>query len=334
MRTPSTGPSGVVFVLLAGLAAPAPMAGRQAVEEPSLRVAVIVDGSGTFAPQRDAAVARTIALLDSMAATPLHRWESGADHVTLISLDALPEVIWQGTLRQLKTLDHDRWAARFDARSDFAHCTDVAAAFRLAAAALAGGSGLVHRYVFAFSDLIHEPPTTSVRSCAAPRALPPATFPWDQLADVSVSVFWAPPDQVLAWRRAVDERALDASFSVHSVSESTEIPLVAPARPTVELSEEDTAADRARYSALAWRGLTWLGTGVAGILVLTLVLVVALGLARRRARRAAGRPVRGPRRPSETGRRPGSPPARRSRRSGGRPSIGVERTTGPARRTT
>ena len=180
MRMFSIGAGCAAFVLSACLAAPA--AGQSAVAEPSLRVAVIIDGSGTFAGQRDAAVARTIDLLDAMAATKLHRWEIGADHVTLISLDALPEVIWQGTLRQLKELDHDRWAARFDARSDFVHCTDVAAAFRLAADAVAGGAGPVNQYLFAFSDLIHEPPTTSVRTCAAPQTLPPAAFPWDRLS--------------------------------------------------------------------------------------------------------------------------------------------------------
>ena len=321
MRMFSIGSGIAAFFLLACLAVPAAVAGQTALEEPSLGVAVIIDGSGTFARQRDAAVARTIELLDSMAATKLHRWETGADHVTLIALDALPEVIWEGTLHELKALDHERWAARFDARSDFTHCTDVAAAFRLAADALGVGAGLVRKYVFAFSDLIHEPPTTSVRSCAAPRALPPATFPWDELGGVSVSVFWAPADQVLAWRRVVDERGLGASFRVHSVSESAEIPLVAPPRPEVELSEEDLAADRARYSAFARRGLSWLAAGLASVVALTFGLVVVLGVARRGTRRGAGQPARRVRRRPPTGRRRGAPPARRSGPRGDRPSA-------------
>ena len=255
--------------------------GAPAVDDPSLRVAVVIDGSLTFDRQRDAAVGRAIELLERMAATKLHRWESGTEHLTLISLDALPDIIWQGSLRELKELDHDEWTRRFDARSDFVHCTDVVAAFDLAAEALAEGAGLVGKYVFAFSDLIHEPPTTSVRSCAASLRAPPAGFPWDEFGDVSVSAYWLPADQVLAWRRAADRLAPDAAFKFYSVSESTAVPLPALSRPVVELSEAEMAADRARYLARFRRGIAW----VAGVLVGLVALAVVLGFVSRRVQR-------------------------------------------------
>ena len=276
----------LILTLMFACGAPAIVVAQPAADEPSLRVAVIIDGSGTFARQRAGAVARAIELLDAMADARLHRWESGADHVTLIALDALPDVIWKGTLRQLKAIDHDRWGARFDARTDYQQCTDVAAAFRLAATALAGDAGLVHRYVFAFTDLIHEPPSATIRACAPAQSSPASSFPWNELNGVSTSVFWAPPNQVLTWRRAIDERDLGDSFAVYSVSESAEIPLAAPPRPTIELSAADLAQDRARYAALFKRGIKWIAIVVA-VALLAFALLVSIARQRHRAPRTA-----------------------------------------------
>ena len=278
----------IVAALMVACSAPAIVAAQPAADEASLRVAVIIDGSGTFKGQRADAVARTIELLDAMADTRLHRWESGTDQVTLVALDAMPDVIWHGNLRGLKTIDHESWGARFDARTDYEQCTDVVKAFRLAASALAGGDGLVHKYIFAFSDLRHEPPAATIRSCAPEESLPASSFPWNELNGVSTSVFWVPPDQVFTWRRAVEERDLGDSFAVYSVSESAEIPLVAPPRPTVEFSAADLAEDRARYAASAKRVGEWLATGIIAIFVAVPLALFAVAWLVRIARRLRG----------------------------------------------
>jgi hypothetical protein len=111
---------------------------------------------------------RVGSLLEALAETKVHRWEPAADRITLISLDAIPEALWQGTLRDLKKMDRKARTARFQARADSTKCTDVSAAFRLAVQDLDGDARYVGKYLFAFTDLIHEPPMTSIKKCRPP----------------------------------------------------------------------------------------------------------------------------------------------------------------------
>ena len=144
----------------------------------SNRVVIMIDGSGSYKSRQGEALTRSIKLLDAMAQAKLHRWEPVSDQIIIISLDAVPEVLWRGTLRELKTLDRTAWTARFQARRDYASCTDVGTAFKLATQHLKGDSRSVAKYLFAFTDLIHEPPTTSIRLCRKPLSpsIPPRRF--------------------------------------------------------------------------------------------------------------------------------------------------------------
>lgn len=255
--------------------------------EPSNRLVAIVDGSGSYKRRIGEAIDRIVALLNGMAETKVHRWEANLDRVTLISLDAMPTVLWEGTIPQLKTLDHTAWAKRFQARTDYAGCTDVGEAFRLAGRALEGDGRYVGKYLWVFSDLIDEPPTTSVQKCVPPKlpSLPPANFPWDSLADVSVAVFWLPPNQALAWKRAVTEHGLETSFRLHTDSESGAVEIAPPPRPTVVLTESEQAQARQEVKDAVAYGLTWIlkaGAFVAGVPVAVILLIVLV--ARRRAR--------------------------------------------------
>ena len=220
--------------------------------EPFNKVVVIVDGSGSYSSRRMEAIDRAVALLNSMSQKKLHRWESASDRITIISLDAIPEALWEGSLHELKTMDSEFWTAHFQARTDYVDCTDVTAAFRLAARYLEGDPRYVHKYLFVFSDLIDEPPTDSIYRPRKPSRLPTGDFPWEALRDVSVSVFWVPPEQKLIWHRAVEERGLGASFALYTTSESAEVAIQPPPKPRIELTENERKTERERYVRYAW----------------------------------------------------------------------------------
>lgn len=268
-------------------------------ELPINAVAVIVDGSGTYKARFSDAVQKAQTLLSEMGAADLRRWDPAADRIAIIALDSLPAVIWTGTLRDLQNLEPAAWLDRLSSRADLAGCTDVTAAFRLAArvfADAAAGSDanaqrpIAAKYAFVFSDLIAEPPTTSVRSCAPPKrpTPPPADFPWDAFDDtVSVSVFWMPADQALIWRRAAEERG--SAFAVYTQAESASVRAVAPPRPTVTFTEADRLAARDALTSSFKGGLRRIGL-ITMVLVALVAGAVALAywLRRRRLARRQG----------------------------------------------
>jgi hypothetical protein len=266
--------------------------------EPMNRVVVLLDASGSYRARQAEAAERTAILLDAMAQRTVHRWEKGSDRIVLISLDAMPEVIWEGTLHELKSMDRTAWDTRFRARTDYARCTDVDAAFRLAAQHLEGDSRYVHKYLIAFSDLIHEPPTESLSICQKPTkpSGPSEDFSWDAFRDVAVSILWVPPDQKLVWRRAAEAQGL-TTFALYTTAESKAVTLVPPPAPKFTMTEADRKKDAARL----WDGLSqvlvWIGTGVLCLLV---ACIVGVGWFIRRRRR---RPQAGPM-PQATGARP------------------------------
>ena len=296
----------VVLVLVASIARRVPAAPERA----SNRVVLLIDASGSYRARQADAVERATQLLDDMSARKVHRWEPSTDEIVVISLDAMPEVLWRGTLAELKHADRARWSARFRARSDFASCTDVSAAFRLAAANLAGDSRHVHKFLFAFTDLIDEPPVRSLRRCrrAASPSRPAADFPWGELRDVTTHVLWTPPEQTLVWRRADVEHGLDATtFAVHTTSESATVTITPPPRAEVQRTEAEKAQDRARTI----RKVAGIGRA-AGVVVLglfgLLVLAVVVGLiARARRRAGSGRGMRAPTRRPPPAPRPAAP---------------------------
>lgn len=233
-------------------------------------VVVLLDNSGTYTARRADALNKATELLNSIAQTKVKRWETSTINITIISLDAVPEVIWHGNLTELKAVKPSEWTDRFNARTDYRQCTDVDAAFTLASDRLQGDPKYVGKYIFAFTDLINEPPTNSIRKCRPPSrpSLPTDAFPWDSFRDVSVCVFWVPPEQKLAWQRAVAEHGLSSSFSLYSTSESSQVKAVPPPKPEVKITDADKEADRTAYVQYAYTVLTWLLIAVGGALLL------------------------------------------------------------------
>ena len=268
-------------------------------EHPSNRVVVLVDASLSFRSRSQEAVQATTALLDTMARTRLHRWEVSADSIAVISLDALPEVIWQGTLRDLKNADPAVWQQRFLARRDFSKCTDVGAGFGLAVRLLQGDPRLVHKYLFAFTDLVDEPPAGSVGTCRPAKrpCPPPVGFPWESLRDVSVSVFWVPADEKLEWHRVVAAKGMDETFHLFSTRESGAAVITPP--PTARLTTTETDRQERKNQVGAF-GVQALKLIVLVVLLGALALGALLIVARRRTavRPSAGRAPQRPAMPT------------------------------------
>lgn len=253
--------------------------------EPANQVAIVIDGSGSYKSRQEEAVIRAVGMLTKMSETRLQRWETGTDRIFIIALDALPEIIWEGSLKELKTIPADEWTERFKARKDLSLCTDVTAAFSLAASRLDGDPRFVSKYLFVFSDLIDEPPTTSVRQCERPMPAPTEAFPWESLTDVSVAVFWVPPNQKLIWRRAIEKKGLQENFALYSASESGAVKIAPPPRPTVETTEEDQKEIRAEVSGAISNLFKWALVAVGAMIALIFLLLAAGLLLRRRTPR-------------------------------------------------
>ena len=228
-----------------------------------------------------------------MSKTKLKRWESQSDRIFIVSLDASPDTIWQGSLKELKAQSPSFWKERFMARTDYASCTDVSSAFRIAARHLKDDSRYISKYLFVFSDMLHEPPTDNMRSCQIPVKVSPDDFPWANLGDVSISVFWMPPDQKLLWRKAVQEHGLDTNFALYTASESATVSIQNPPRPKEKVTEADRKAQREQIKSTVMSGISW-----TAIIMATFILLVIAGFLYQRYRGRQNAPAsRGPVRP-------------------------------------
>lgn len=247
--------------------------------QPVNKVAIIIDSSGSFRSRYNEAIQKAVELLKGISQAKIQRWETANDEIVLISLDAMPEVIWKGSTRELKERGASFWTARFSARSDYSGCTDVSGAFRVAARHVSGDPRYVHKYVFAFSDMISEPPGDSIYRPGTRSNEPLSDFPWQLLREASVSIFWAPPNQKLLWRRAAQEHGL-ISFTLYTPSESAEVAIQPPPRPVREYTEAERKAARGRYIRFG----KYLLAGVGFFVALLLALLVVTGLLLRRRR--------------------------------------------------
>lgn len=283
--------------------------GAQAAEKrvkPFNRVVVLLDASGSFQRRQDEALAKTETLLAGMAAHKAKRWEQ-ADEIKIVSLDAIPETIWEGTPAQLAKMGKADWAERFKARQDYAKCTDVVAGLELAASLFEGEPLPTEKYLFVFSDLIHEPPIGVPTKCQAPKvpSVPGKDFAWDRLADIKLAVFWMPPAQKMAWDRAMKAQGL-TSYRLYTTAES--------AIARVDIPEP---AKRKVTDAERQEGRRTLGGLLDGVLIvagagLVLLIVAGLGIAmmmmirgrRRGISGRAGHVVRGPVAPMRVPRKP------------------------------
>jgi hypothetical protein len=258
------------------------------IQDPVNKIVLVLDSSGSFKNRQAEAVKRSVQLLEALSATKLKRWETETDQVAIVALDSMPEVIWNGTGKELKEADGQQWAARFAARKNMSGCTDLTKAVTLALAHLDGDPRFVSKYLIVFSDLIHEPPTSSLKTCAKCQYAPPAGFPWDALEGISVSVFGLPDEQKFTWSKAVEQHGLSHSFAMFTTEQSSVEKIAPPPRPLEKVSEAQETAERQEFKqdAFAWLKFTAI---IAGALIglPVLLLVIRNLIASRRPQRRA-----------------------------------------------
>ena len=279
--------------------------------KPGNYVIVMIDRSLSFRSRQRDAIDRTVKYLDQIANRKIGRWEGKRDKVTVISLDAIPAVLWEGNLQDLKNLSAADWEKRFVARNDYQECTDITGAFSLAADRFASADAeATSKYLLAFTDLIHEPHMKSASVCARPHPQPSDDFPWASLEDVSVNIFWLPVNQKLIWQRIVKQKGLANHFALYSDSESGAVNIAPPPPAKRTMTQGERAELAGHYRSIVQNvGLMLLG--LAGLLVLGILGMMLL--ARRTPRATAPsvlirRPVLTP---EQLRARNGAPPVRR-----------------------
>lgn len=215
-------------------------------DQPENRVVIMIDSSDSYKKRQMEAIDRILSLLQEFSQSKIRRWEKNQDKIIIISLDAMPEVIWQGNLTSLKAETSESWKTKFKSRNDYDQCSDVITAFNLAVKELGEDSPSLFKYLFIFSDLVHEPPRGSIRKPS--KAIAPASFsaslPWESLKNVSVSVFWMPPEQKFLWAKTIKDHGLESRFSLYTGSDMTSIKIAPPARPQKVVSDQKQASIR------------------------------------------------------------------------------------------
>jgi hypothetical protein len=221
-------------------------------------------------------MAKVTALLDGMAKRRVKRWEVG-DQVVLISLDAIPEVVWEGTASELSSVDPATWSKRFQGRSDYSACTDVERFLNLSASKLSAEPAPAEKYLIVFSDLKAEPPLDSPKRCSKP--LPAAqvakAIDWDKFSDVSMAVFWMPIAMKHAWGKALSDQGANSEIKLYSESESGIQTLNAPkaAKRKVSVGEREQVKGQVVSAGTAFA--TFLAYGL-GLLIAGVAIAIVL----------------------------------------------------------
>jgi len=251
------------FLLLAGCERDKP------APKPGNYVIVMIDRSLSFRSRQQDAIDRSVKYLDQIASRKLGRWEGKTDRITVISLDAIPAVLWEGNLQDLKKLSGADWGKQFAGRTDYQRCTDITGAFALAADRFSSADAeATNKYLLVFSDLIHEPPLNSASVCAKPHPEPSEDFPWASLEDVSMNVFWLPINQKLIWQRIAKEKGLAGHVALYSDSESGAVDIAAPPPAKRRITEGERAQEALHFRSIFQN---------VGLLMLGLAILVVLG---------------------------------------------------------
>ncbi len=227
--------------------------------------------------------------LFSESSTQKRRRNTGDDRYDIVAADAASQVIWSGNRTELGNLNADALMGILKVRRQFAQCTDYKAALNAAARSLREHADATNMYVLTFGDLIHEPATSSYRSCAAPSGQPPEGIDWDTLSAAALGFYFVSTDFKLRpnqhWLEFLEGRGLQPDFrdSAQALTQAIELPALPAAvyRP----NEEQVAEAEKRWTNL--KGLAWtIAKVVTGAAML--VVVALFGFIRMARKRAAG----------------------------------------------
>jgi hypothetical protein len=270
---------------------------------PYNQVIVVLDSSMSFQrPVADPGVKgrvpvvealRVVQTLFSESSAQKRRRNTGDDRYVIVAADAASQVIWRGNRAMLASLTTDALLELLAARRQFAQCTDYEAALNAAAKALREHPDATNRYVLTFGDLVHEPATSSYRTCAAPSGEPPAGIDWDTLSAAALGFYFVSTDFQLKpnqhWLAFVEKRGLKADFKdmAQTMTQAVELPPLPPAiyRPTqAQVADAEKSWDRLK-------GVAWTATKVIlwGAVLVVAALFGFITMARRRAAGGRGR---------------------------------------------
>jgi len=240
---------------------------------------VMVDASKSYREHFADAVQSATKLLDQLSQEDVKRWEPARDRITLISLDAMPEILWSGTLQDLQREGTAALPSRLEARKDFDACTDVGGGFRLALRELGPEQPGIGRYLFVYSDLLDDPPTTSLRTCQRPpRAIPPE-LDWEALQGIAVAAFSLTPEQKFAWSKELQARGLTETFKLYTPAESGVVTIPVPTRAVASVEPDPELKRKIGHGVKT----TVKYAGLALLLLATLPLIAWLVGRKRRA---------------------------------------------------
>ncbi len=243
---------------------------------PFNRIVIMLDSSGSYTKKRMEALKEAKTLVEKVTAIKTKKWE-GQDEVIIISLDAMPEVLWSGSSESLKADDRQFWQNQFTSRKDYEGCTDVEGGLKLAANILHQEPAPETMFCFIFSDLIHEPPTSTARKCKPVKlpSVPDKDFPWEMFSDINMYILWMPIDQKLAWSRAIEAEGL-SNFAIYSENDAFE--LQAPEKAKHVITEQEKEEGKQKLSSFALTVLKWVmwggGALACGVTVLGFLSII------------------------------------------------------------
>ena len=273
---------------------------RVSAETPQAKNQIVIlnDGTISYEKRQKEAIEQITKLLTEFSKIEMERWEEAEDEITIISIDAIPEVIWRGSLEELKATEKKHWEEVFKSRSDYKKCTDITGAFNLATQYLNGDPLYTSRYLFAFTDLKHDPPKSKISKCHPTNNAPSNNFPWKKFEGVRVNIYWVPPNQKLLWKREVEKQNLSNTFHLFS-SESAIAPIKSPPRAEVALgvTEKEQEEQKEKIKNIGSTVFEWLKILALIVVALSIIIIIVTRLLRRRSPqtpqppRQSGRPV-------------------------------------------
>jgi hypothetical protein len=204
------------------------------------------------------------------------------DRYIIVAADAAAQVIWRGDRAQLGRFTPEALLDILKVRRQFAYCTDYEAAFNAAASVMLQHADASDIYVLTFGDLVHEPPTSSYRTCASPTGEPPPGIDWETLTHAALGFYFVSTDFKLRpnklWSERLDALGATAEFrdSAQTLTQPLELPPPSQAvyRPTEEQVKE--AHDRmSKLKAVGWTAAKWAigGFGFLGASLFALIFI-------------------------------------------------------------
>lgn len=131
--------------------------------------------------------------------------------ISIVSIDALTEVVWSGTELSAGERDDGWWNAVVAERQSYGRCTSLANMWTKVSELVRRAGRCDRVELLIFSDLIaEEGKGGSAKTCAPPQVGPSSNVPWNDLARIDVMRVYGVPSSVkAAWGPALRQHRLE-----------------------------------------------------------------------------------------------------------------------------